>query len=845
MLSNSMWKWGPSAFSRAPGRQRARGVFELADVVAERSAAVRSQHQPDQLRQSEVAAARPSGAATRSFHRYHTRRAAAIQGTDRIRHLFGRQPRWSGQLSGEYRVKTHPDIWLGLRHWRFDFPRQLDHGYFNPKTFDATHLTGRLGWRPDGDTGRWDLAATAALGREHAVPDGSKPAYDLAWSRAGAWSTHPAGSPGATLQLAHRASAALRAPRSAWAWRGPGNGAGTARRARADHRLGQRSRHRRHRPAGRSRLPGPAGHARDLPAGAGGSSSARLLFRAWVQWICWQRCAPGALRPTGLLLVGSAQELASAATGAGRAASGAAVRLAGTGGVVQRMMRPLQAEPAQPDGIAQPHAPLPDEDAFLDWVATERLEQRAGRAPGDELRRSLRLDEFDRYRERLPRRVRTSLWRQVSQLALPDALADKNGRGPRRRPVVAAAFYVVSRCRKAAAGTQRAHCRAPVRPCRASHTAVAGHRLSRTAQRGQCRAGIHQAREAARHSGLHLELEPSLYRRSSPGVTAKPRHPGALMAWLGRFKTRHALLIQYVVTMALGLVVPFLVYWGLGSIGFDISDGVYMSVVAALVLTALSIWAEGFLALGAPIRRRSRRIAFPPASAIIAAYLPNEAPIIETRRAFLRVQYPAPLQVILAYNTPRDMPESRSGCSEIAREDPRFVPLRVARQHVEGAERQRGACASSTRRVRRHVRRRPPPGSRTASGAPGAGSPTARTWCRAIASSATAMPHGWPGWSRSNSSRSMPSATRAAPACTASASSAAATATGAPSCCARLRMHGFMLTEDIDSSMRAVVARPPDRLRSVPGLARAGARQPDGAHAKQRLRWAQGWFQVR
>ena len=87
--------------------------------------------------------------------------------------------RWAAQIEGEYRLRTHPEVWVGAKHYRFQFSEQLDNGYFNPKTFDATHFTAKLGWRPGGDTGRWDLSAAAAVGREHAVPDGSKPAYDL------------------------------------------------------------------------------------------------------------------------------------------------------------------------------------------------------------------------------------------------------------------------------------------------------------------------------------------------------------------------------------------------------------------------------------------------------------------------------------------------------------------------------------------------------------------------------------------------------------------------------------------------------------------------------------------
>ena len=38
--------------------------------------------------------------------------------------------------------------------------------------------------------------------------------------------------------------------------------------------------------------------------------------------------------------------------------------------------------------------------------------------------------------------------------------------------------------------------------------------------------------------------------------------------------------------------------------------------------------------------------------------------------------YPGPLQVILAYNTPRDLP-IEAALRDIAARDPRFLPLRV------------------------------------------------------------------------------------------------------------------------------------------------------------------------
>ena len=86
--------------------------------------------------------------------------------------------RWRGELEAEWRVRTQPEIWVGARHTRVRFDRQLDNGYFNPLTFEATLATARLTWKPDGELGRWDLRLAGAWGREHANPDGSKPAYD-------------------------------------------------------------------------------------------------------------------------------------------------------------------------------------------------------------------------------------------------------------------------------------------------------------------------------------------------------------------------------------------------------------------------------------------------------------------------------------------------------------------------------------------------------------------------------------------------------------------------------------------------------------------------------------------
>ncbi|NND04512.1 MAG: glycosyltransferase [Acidimicrobiia bacterium] len=111
--------------------------------------------------------------------------------------------------------------------------------------------------------------------------------------------------------------------------------------------------------------------------------------------------------------------------------------------------------------------------------------------------------------------------------------------------------------------------------------------------------------------------------------------------------------LQVVATLLLSLILPFLVYTALWVNGIDVSWPVYIAVVVVLVTTAALIWLEGIFAArhpGAPLVAGAPE---PPASAIICAYMPNEAAtIVETIEHFLTVDYPAGLQIILAYNTP-------------------------------------------------------------------------------------------------------------------------------------------------------------------------------------------------
>ncbi len=104
------------------------------------------------------------------------------------------------------------------------------------------------------------------------------------------------------------------------------------------------------------------------------------------------------------------------------------------------------------------------------------------------------------------------------------------------------------------------------------------------------------------------------------------------------------------------LVLPFLALVAAYLVGLDFSSPLYWGLVGTLVLTAVLIWSECFRALDPPVLPAEPTRPAPRATAVIAAYLPNEADtIVETLEVFLRQQYSGGLQVVLAYNTPGPM----------------------------------------------------------------------------------------------------------------------------------------------------------------------------------------------
>jgi cellulose synthase/poly-beta-1,6-N-acetylglucosamine synthase-like glycosyltransferase len=225
---------------------------------------------------------------------------------------------------------------------------------------------------------------------------------------------------------------------------------------------------------------------------------------------------------------------------------------------------------------------------------------------------------------------------------------------------------------------------------------------------------------------------------------------------------------------------------------------------------------------------------------VIAAYLPNEAEtVVETVEAFLRQDYPD-LQIVLAYNTPTPLPVEAE-LRAIAARDPRFEPLRVEgsaskAQNVNAAlARVRGAFVGIF-----DADHHPAPGSFErawrwlASGVDVVqghcvvrnGTDTALSrivatefeTIYAVSHPGRARLHGFGIFGGSNGywRREV---------------------------IERTRMRSFMLTEDIDSSLRVV--RAGGRIVSDPGLVSTEL-APDRLAVlwNQRMRWAQGWSQV-
>ena len=121
--------------------------------------------------------------------------------------------------------------------------------------------------------------------------------------------------------------------------------------------------------------------------------------------------------------------------------------------------------------------------------------------------------------------------------------------------------------------------------------------------------------------------------------------------------SRLRLPLQIIAVLCLSTVGPFLIMRLTYAFGFDSATLFYVGVVVALAFTAILIWTESLHALTPMTLPPTPETRPPVATAIVAAYLPNEADtIVETLAHVLGQDYPGELQVILAYNSPVELP---------------------------------------------------------------------------------------------------------------------------------------------------------------------------------------------
>lgn len=180
-----------------------------------------------------------------------------------------------------------------------------------------------------------------------------------------------------------------------------------------------------------------------------------------------------------------------------------------------------------------------------------------------------------------------------------------------------------------------------------------------------------KALAAVAQAASHRDLRPVPY---APWMRASHRRRNPFGAALrARLTTLSSLLI---LPLAVGL--PFLLYQQAYGWGWDLGSVMYWVVVAGLLISAVLIVVECLFSLDAPRRPEEPAQPYPPASAVIAAYLPNEAAtIVDTVESFLRLDYPNDFEVVLAYNTPHPLPIEDT-LREMADRDPRLVLLPVA-----------------------------------------------------------------------------------------------------------------------------------------------------------------------
>ncbi|MGD0376514.1 MAG: glycosyltransferase [Streptosporangiaceae bacterium] len=182
-----------------------------------------------------------------------------------------------------------------------------------------------------------------------------------------------------------------------------------------------------------------------------------------------------------------------------------------------------------------------------------------------------------------------------------------------------------------------------------------------------------RADTALQDACLHLDLVPVRFSLGLAGPAVPVAKRDRLLWLVERLRSP----LEVVFTMAVLLSLPFIVYVMVWYAGFDLTAVTYPLMAAALACTAAALWMESFQAVGAVEVPAGGGGPSPPATAIIAAYLPNEAAtIVDTVTHLLSQDYPGGFQVILAYNAPQRLP-IEDALEELAARDSRLLLLRV------------------------------------------------------------------------------------------------------------------------------------------------------------------------
>jgi len=289
------------------------------------------------------------------------------------------------------------------------------------------------------------------------------------------------------------------------------------------------------------------------------------------------------------------------------------------------------------------------------------------------------------------------------------------------------------------------------------------------------------------------------------------------------------------------VLLPFLLLVGLSAIGIDLSGPLYWTLVAALGITALTIWAECSQALEPPRLPDTPEQPAPRATAVIAAYLPNEADtIVETVHAFLDQHYSGGLQIVLAYNTPVPL-DVEDDLARLAREHADLTVLKVPDSTSKAQNVNAALRAAEGEFV----------GIFDADHHPAQGS-FDRAW-RWIADGVDVVQGHCVIRNGEDSALAKLIAVEFEQIYAVSHPGRTAlygfgifggsNGYWRASALEQIRLRGSFLTEDIEASMRVLDAD--GRIVNDPGLvSHELAPETPAALWKQRMRWAQGWFQV-